>query len=438
MSDVQTGAERTPLDLTHFVYSTGAIGCLKTLSTINVVAGDSISIDAVGAFRLAPLRRGLSVDSKVEVFTFYVPYRHSYGQAWVDAMKAGMPASGTPAILATDDIAAQGGEIQDGEICSFLGTHVNLNSRKVPKYLYQSYLNIFNHYFKKPFQPDFTNSLASLDAWILRDGFATHNLESFWTMPLNPSVQTSQKFNDMAGNDGIDIMALNTAYGKLHTQQERENFMQRYRDVVSSFGGSTHYDADVRPHLLMRTKLWASGYDTDGTTQDTLGQFSGRVQQPFSHRVPRFYVPEHGVIMTLIVCRFPPTHEYEMHYLVGKGGLDYQDLACDPSLVGNSPPVNYPIQYYFSTAVTGASGLYPHSQYYRYQPSHVDARYRTLQGFPFFNHISTGQEDNVQSVPTTFDRIFQTTQLGHWNVQSKFNVSVMRHMPVARDSIMTS
>src|SRR5687767_9659732 len=59
--------------------------------------------------------------------------------------------------------------------------------------------------------------------------------------------------------------------------------------------------------LVMRSNLWASGYDVDGTDQTSLGQFSGRVQQTYKHSVPRFFVPEHGTMFTLALVRFPPT-----------------------------------------------------------------------------------------------------------------------------------
>src|SRR5436853_881482 len=74
---------------------------------------------------------------------------------------------------------------------------------------------------------------------------------------------------------------------------------------ISSFGGKTSYDADNRPLLVMRSNLWASGYDVDGTDQTSLGQFSGRVQQTYKHSVPRFFVPEHGTMFTLALVRFP-------------------------------------------------------------------------------------------------------------------------------------
>src|SRR2546430_2651498 len=58
----------------------------------------------------------------------------------------------------------------------------------------------------------------------------------------------------------IDIMGLQAAYANLHTDQERDYFMQRYDDVISSFGGKTSYDADNRSLLVMRSNLGASGY----------------------------------------------------------------------------------------------------------------------------------------------------------------------------------
>src|SRR5947199_178159 len=61
----------------------------STISTTPVIAGDSFEMDAVGALRLSPLRRGLAIDSTVDIFTFYVPHRHVYGEQWIKFMKDG-------------------------------------------------------------------------------------------------------------------------------------------------------------------------------------------------------------------------------------------------------------------------------------------------------------------------------------------------------------
>src|SRR3712207_1671818 len=125
-------------------------------------------------------------------------------------------------------------------------------------------------------------------------------------------------------------MIMTSVSSPFSCDQERDYFMQRYHDVISSFGGKTSYDADNRPLLVMRSNLWASGYDVDGTDQTSLGQFSGRVQQTYKHSVPRFFVPEHGTMFTLALVRFPPTATKEIQYLNAKGALTYTDIAGDP------------------------------------------------------------------------------------------------------------
>src|SRR5438445_64514 len=90
MSNIQTGAERMPHDLSHLGFLAGQIGRLITISTTPVIAGDSFEMDAFGALRLSPLRRGLAIDSTVDIFTFYVPHRHVYGEQWIKFLKDGV------------------------------------------------------------------------------------------------------------------------------------------------------------------------------------------------------------------------------------------------------------------------------------------------------------------------------------------------------------
>src|SRR5437773_9158834 len=78
---------------------------------------------------------------------------------------------------------------------------------------------------------------------------------NIWTAPLPPETELSRQMT--TSTTSIDIMGLQAAYANLHTDQERDYFMQRYHDVISSFGGKTSYDADNRPLLVMRSNLWA-------------------------------------------------------------------------------------------------------------------------------------------------------------------------------------
>src|SRR5690625_7669042 len=93
MSNIQTGAERMPHDLSHLGFLAGQIGRLITISTTSVIAGDSFAMDAVGALRRSPLRRVLAIDSTVDIFTFYFPRRNVYGEPWFMFMKDGFNAT---------------------------------------------------------------------------------------------------------------------------------------------------------------------------------------------------------------------------------------------------------------------------------------------------------------------------------------------------------
>src|SRR5258706_13047150 len=88
-------------DLFHLGFLVEQIGRLITISTSTVIAGDSFEMDAVSPLRLCPLRRGLAIDSTVEIFTFYVPHRHVYGEQWIKFMKDGVNATLLPTVNAT-------------------------------------------------------------------------------------------------------------------------------------------------------------------------------------------------------------------------------------------------------------------------------------------------------------------------------------------------
>src|SRR5436305_14820241 len=79
MSNIQTGAGCMPHDLSHLGFLAGQIGRLITISPTPVLAGDSFEMDAVGALRLSPLRRGLAIDSTVDIFSFYLPHLDFHG-----------------------------------------------------------------------------------------------------------------------------------------------------------------------------------------------------------------------------------------------------------------------------------------------------------------------------------------------------------------------
>src|SRR5438128_9570027 len=54
-----------------------------------------------------------------------------------------------------------------------------------------------------------------------------------------------------------------TTLFRSHTDQERDYFMQRYHDVISSFGGKTSYDADNRHKRFRSEERFSRNAETD-------------------------------------------------------------------------------------------------------------------------------------------------------------------------------
>src|SRR5215471_9764036 len=102
---------------------------LVTATSSAVIACSSFEMDAVGALRLSPLRRGLAIDSTVDIFTFYVPHRHVYGEQWIKFMKDGVNATHLPTVNTTGYI----------DHAAILGS-VNSDTNKIAKHFVQGYL----------------------------------------------------------------------------------------------------------------------------------------------------------------------------------------------------------------------------------------------------------------------------------------------------------
>src|SRR5258708_40326224 len=98
MSNIQTGAERMPHDLSHLGFLAGQIGRLITISTTPVIAGDSFEMDAVGALRLSPCRLALVVSSTAHLFTFLFPHGLVMGERGLRFIRIVLTATPLPPV----------------------------------------------------------------------------------------------------------------------------------------------------------------------------------------------------------------------------------------------------------------------------------------------------------------------------------------------------
>lgn len=420
--------KRYMYDLSHYQLTAGKIGRLQTTGMIPVVAGDSFEITLEGVVRLSPLRRNLTMDAMVDLFAFYVPYRHVYGDDWKDFVLDGYD----------ETVTFDQGPIETEPVPYLM---YRGSSSPMPLWMTAGYNRIWNRYFRVP--SDDSSIIADntlLGDWLTEDGNwgkLCARPKTIWTTGVdetNKPTTTDREVNVSGGT--FDIIDLAEVKARYRTEVDREWFGQRYDDILkSSFGGSANVDADERPTLIMRKTEWLSGYDVDGTADATLGTYAGKSASVVRMDLPRRFYPEHGTIWMMALIRFPMVSHQEAHYLTRQPQPTYETIAGDPEIIASKEPESLEIQDVFGGTSTTSLGLVPYAQHYRYHPSYAHAKYGALQGYPIYTENVTTQLEAFYHQDGDYDAVFSTEQLGHWQSQFRCKVDALRVIPPVLSSV---
>lgn len=423
---------RNLFDLSHYSFRIGSIGRLQVKSIIPIVAGDSMSLYMHSIFRLSALRRYMSVDAQIDNFAFYIPYRHIYGDDWKTFIQSGHDESVTFSTHTFTSIQHYLPYVQQSASC--------------PLWLIAGYNRIWNRYFRMP--TDTASLLSDTDEIAdgtdpvgTRTGRLIGRLKTPWTTPnLGTEVTDDDKKIPLKGtnpNEYIDLLDIDLIKSQYKTEIERDWFNTRYSDIIdNTWGGRVNIDADERPELIMRESHPLSGYDVDGTAGSEFGSFTGKAMSNPEFKFNRRYFPEHGTLWIMSTVRFPTIHIQETHPLVQTPNPDYQFFAADPELSCHVPPAELDIsEWLVGQSNGGTYGEIPFGQHYRFQPNVVDLDMSQLQGFPWLDNSGNVQNNLIYHQIGDYDNVFQSTQLQHWQAQSRIAVSVSRKFPTAQQSI---
>ena len=416
-----------PLD--HLSTCAGHIGRLHSMATIPVVGGDSFDLDFTSVFRMSPLRRSLTVDARVDLFGFFVPYRHIYGDVWKDFIKEGIDETQTfPTVFSADFL-------------KFLAAG-NQVSGNLPLWLVAGYNRIWNRYFRVPMitPTELSDTYVPTARYDRNFGYHTAYLPSYLTPGAAPNI-TDDDHKVTVTSGKFDIVDLERVKARYKTEIEREWFSQRYSDIIKdTFSGvMINADAEERPELLFREVNWMSGHDVDGTGEGNLGQYAGKSQAVVSVRMPRKFFPEHGTLWIMCVVRYPTMVYQHSHYLVCNPDPSYKELAGDPAVIATEPPTELQEQDFIQTSSSTTSyGTFPYAQHYRFHPSFVHDRFQDQLGYPFLQQgqVAPGSLDDLTYVNSeAYDKVYQSTVLGHYQSVTRFNINAHRIIPPSVSSI---
>jgi len=126
----------------------------------------------------------------------------------------------------------------------------------------------------------------------------------------------------------------------------------------------------------------------------------------------------------------------ENPFFVNNPNPTYAQIAGDPDIVMTQPPYGLRLSDVFSDSGDNTvRGNIPFAQWYRYQPSVVHANFDNLNGFPFMSDIPTDTTGMVLVNSEDYNDIYQTTQLGHYQVHCRVNAPWLRRLPPASRSL---
>jgi hypothetical protein len=396
--------------------------------------------------RLSPFRKEVVAESQVDLFAFYQPYRHHYGNDWINFVKRGYDEN-----ITFTGISTTAGERD----LSFLA--LNEAPATIPRWLVQTYNWIWDRYFRVPSfdagTPDYTvlpsGSTEAARSWRrygrlcarlphilnggnkVNDGFGQHR-------DLNDDDFTY--LGPVSGaNATIDVRDIALTQAQAKSEIDRTWFADRYNDIMGIWETNPGTDADQRPELLFRETFNMSGMDVDGGDDAALGSYIGKTVRRANMNIPRKYFDEHGAIFILALVRFPLVHAYEKHPLTTNVNPTADDWLADPNIWAEKPPIPQDPSQWISA--NGGSWVAeeaieePYGQHYRFQNNRVHINFADIPGYPFSKATFPTPEDAYYHGATDYNEVFQTTQLAHWQLHARVNVMAYRHVTDVRASI---
>ena len=424
--------KRHSYDLDSYIASVGKVGRLQTLQVMPVIAGDSMQIDFIGALRMSPLRRVVSMDAQLKLFAFYIPHRHIYTN-WIDWLKAGYDGGVSLAQTANPEASGNG-----------LGYLPASKRPIITNYLCNGYNQIWNEYFRIPAQTDNPGEVPSdLDGVLTgaearQYGARIARLPNIFSTGAT-NIPTTQNI-DTTG-DVLSLMDLAEGKAKYTSSIDRDYFAERYRDLIDKVfsGGMVNTDADQRPTLLGTESKWVSGYDVDGTADQNLGEYTGKSQCMVQMNLPTRFFQEHGAVWIMAALRYPPILAQEAHMLTDPTHFsDYTLSSGDPATQDAKASIELKLGDVTDIgSVPGNTtiGYHPNYQYLRQQPNNIhpkfldtDSQGDTL-GYPFTdaNNFTSGSELKECSYDAYHTpAMFSSQELADWNMVGKVNVHAKR------------
>ena len=377
----------------------------------------------------------LSIQCNVEVFGFYVPHRHAYGDDWIDFIKQGV-----------DENITFDTETFTEPVYSMGQTEMN---GTVPAWMKHGYDSIWRRYFIDPTEPVDLEEYSIIDNEFFPDtdnenarnsrlfGARTLFPLRFWSGGIfTTTTDDDHKVNLTDGNTKFDIIDLEKIKMRYRTEQVRDWFDRRYKDILQGeYGTTVNIDADERPELLFRSKTGLDGKYVDGTDDATLGNRKGFAEGSHQFRMPRKFFDEHGAVWIMMLLRFPSIHQDEYDRMVHESQPSYMEIAGNHDLLMAEPPISMDASDFILNGGENTLGVFPYGKWYREKAANIHPLFKQARVHPFIRREIAQANRGRYISDQDYKDIFLTTQYGQWQAKLHMETHKFSSIPNAQTSI---
>lgn len=299
---------------------TGKIGRVNCLRQQILMPGERMNISMNGSVRLEALRERDVMRINAHLATFMTPVR------WLDSdfpdyIKQGPDTGINIPITVQEDWSVYG-----------LGANALAGNTMIAWYR-DSYLRCVNEWYKWPEATDF------LEADVGDHGVKAVPLSKNWSrLRFDTTPDESGDFT-VGSTSSFDVRILAEIEGKYKSAMKRDVLsFQRWMELVQqTWNGDGSREVDQVPIMLDQVEVGVNPREIPATDGASLGQWQSLFDFDVDHQINGVVAPEHCILTTLLVVRFPATTESCMP-LAKSNSLDWFEIVADPEKLAMTQP----------------------------------------------------------------------------------------------------
>lgn len=398
---------------------TGKIGRVNCLRQQIMMPGERINMSINGSVRLESLRERDAMRINAHIATFMTPLRWLWPE-FTDYVKEGP--SGSRVIPTTTET--------DGDWSKYgIGAYAPAGfpyTKPMFKHFKDAPLRIYNEWYKWPEHADATT-------WDI-DGNIAVPLSAPWSRArynIDPDVNETQFYT---GGASYDVRDLADVQAKFRSAMKRDILSyNRWMELVQdTWKGDGSREVDKVPIMLDQANVGVNPREMPATDGASLGQWQSLYKFDVDHQINGIVAPEHCIITTMLVVRFPAVTE-TFHPLASQNviPLDYYEFTGDPEYLSTAQPQLVFADEIFSTGALFQVGEMPAGWQWKAPHDVIGKRIYDKGSFPYMRQPTS--QDECKDATRVYDA-FRSATLGDYYCDIYFRESSIQPIGTAMDS----